>query len=765
MKVFRWLLYFATLSLPGIVPCSVLANEILNFDNFIPAEAELNDALLLENSIQLDPFVVENIADFSTIKVDQEPWQTSANSSHNLTYSTSSTKDLRSQVAHLEQPFTQALTEPTKEKEPTFSPAITPENSSYPESIIQQLTDTENSEQLSPSPTVNTVQNDGWQVFITPGAVLPINAYGSARISGVQGDYHLTTADILERLTVYAGGRVEAWHGNWGIILDGFYYNLKGASTSQRDNFPGLASFSPINYLLNTDINNRLNGINGILADQSGILQQKKSDINQNLAQIQSEFEEVRNAAPDRQDLMTAIASASAKIETLQALGNDIDRQAIGAWAKQINELKKMVEEGNLGEREIEQKLTQLQIALGTIQGFRDSAIGSIDRLENRVQQRVTEIQTFASQLQNLREETRQLLATLPLEEIDRRDLAKIALGGLDKIKQIEGDQNHSTLENIIDRVETAQDRLEAVRTLQTEIQSRIANLRSREDLEALQKKLAETRERVGQVREAIANLEEIKDSHLGEIIQILQDSNAKENLVQLQNALTTLQSLKNNANFADTLQDLAKLDQILANEEEVIAAIQAELYGAGQRDLSIDTNTDLSVSETTVDLAISYHFGNARPVYGSGSQNRSYPQWWFEPYIGARLINLSLALDQTTNYNYNSSLISLGGQFQINETASRTWINPLVGGKLGVQLTDTLALWLRGDVSGFDLSGDADWNWKAILGMDYYVRENVAIQLGYQFYSLKYGQGNGNNGFDFSLNLNGPYVGLTLRL
>lgn len=303
------------------------------------------------------------------------------------------------------------------------------------------------------------------------------------------------------------------------------------------------------------------------------------------------------------------------------------------------------------------------------------------------------------------------------------------------------------------------------MRALQTEIQTRIANLRSREDLGALQKKLAETREKVGQVREAIANLEKIKDSHLGEIIQILQDSNAKENLIQLQEALAKLQSLKNNANFADALQDLAKLDQILANEEQVIAAIRTELYGAGQRDLTIDTNTELSVSETTVDLAISYHFGDARPVYGSGSQSRSYPQWWFEPYIGARLINLSFALDQTTNYRYNSSLVSLAGQFQINETASRTWINPLVGGKLGVQLTDTLALWLRGDVSGFDLSGEADWNWNAILGLDYYVRENVAIQLGYKFYSLKYGQGSGDDGFDFSLNLNGLYLGLTLRL
>ncbi|WP_228015158.1 hypothetical protein [Synechocystis salina] len=348
MKVFRWLLYFATLSLPGIIPHSVLANEIVDFANFTPTTAELNDALLLENSIKLEPFVVENPADLITADLNQEPGQTYLDFNDNLNYSASIAEDLKSQTAHLEQPFTQALTEPTKEEEPTLSPAITPENSSYPESITQQLTDTENSEQLSPSPTVNTVQNDGWQVFITPGAVLPINAYGSARIRGVQGDYHLTTADILERLTVYAGGRVEAWHGNWGIILDGFYYNLKGASTSQRDNFPGLASFSPINYLLNTDINNRLNGINGILADQSGILQQKKSDINQSLAQIQSEFEEVRNAAPDRQELMAAIASASAKIETLQALGNAVDRQAIGAWAKQINELKKWWRRGIL---------------------------------------------------------------------------------------------------------------------------------------------------------------------------------------------------------------------------------------------------------------------------------------------------------------------------------------------------------------------------------------------------------------------------------
>jgi hypothetical protein len=765
MKLFHWLLYFTTFSLPGIIPCPVLANEVLNFTNFTPTTAELNDDFPLEKTIRLEPFIVENIADLRAVESNQEPWQTSVDYSHSLTSSTLTTEDLRGQSTQLVQLTSQALTEPTKEEEQDFLPAITPEKSSYPESITQQSTNTENSEQLSPNPIADTAQNDGWQIFITPGAILPINAYGSARIRRVQGDYHLTTADILEKLTVYAGGRVEAWHGNWGIILDGFYYNLQGATTNQRDNFTGLASFSPINYLLNTDINNRLNGISDILVDQSDILQQKKSDINQSLDQIQSEFELVRNAAPDRQELMEAIASASAKIEALQALGNAIDREAIGAWAEQIKELKKTLEEGNLGEREIEQKLAQLQTVLAAAQGFRDNAIGSIDRLEDRVQQRVTEIQTFAAQLQNLREETRELLATLPLEEIDRRDLAKIALGGLDKIKEIEGDRDRSTLENIIDRMETAQDKLEAVRALQTEIQTRIANLRSREDLGALQKKLAETREKVGQVREVIANLEKIKDSHLGEIIQILQDSNAKENLMQLQETLAKLQSLKNNANFADALQDLAKLDQILANEEQVIAAIQAELYGAGQRDLTIDTNTELSVSETTVDLAISYHFGDARPVYGSGSQSRSYPQWWFEPYIGARLINLSFALDQTTNYRYDSSLVSLGGQFQINETASRTWINPLVGGKLGVQLTDALALWLRGDVSGFDLSGEADWNWNAILGLDYYVRENVAIQLGYKFYSLKYGQGSDDDGFDFSLNLNGPYLGLTLRL
>ncbi|WLT38347.1 hypothetical protein NON20_23320 [Synechocystis sp. B12] len=127
MKLFRWLLYFTTFSLPGIIPCPVLANEVLDFINFTPTTAELNDDFPLEKTIRLEPFIVENIADLRAVESNQEPWQTSVDYSHSLTSSTVTTEDLRGQSTQLVQLTSQALTEPTKKGEQDFLPAITPE--------------------------------------------------------------------------------------------------------------------------------------------------------------------------------------------------------------------------------------------------------------------------------------------------------------------------------------------------------------------------------------------------------------------------------------------------------------------------------------------------------------------------------------------------------------------------------------------------------------------------------------------------------------
>jgi hypothetical protein len=42
---------------------------------------------------------------------------------------------------------------------------------------------------------------------------------------------------------------------------------------------------------------------------------------------------------------------------------------------------------------------------------------------------------------------------------------------------------------------------------------------------------------------------------------------------------------------------------------------------------------------------------------------------------------------------------------------------------------------------------------------MDWWVKENISLQLGYRFYEINYKTGTGSNAFGFSELFNGPFV------
>jgi opacity protein-like surface antigen len=87
-----------------------------------------------------------------------------------------------------------------------------------------------------------------------------------------------------------------------------------------------------------------------------------------------------------------------------------------------------------------------------------------------------------------------------------------------------------------------------------------------------------------------------------------------------------------------------------------------------------------------------------------------------------------------------------------------------MLGGKLGLQLSDLWTLWLRGDVSGFGLAGQTDLSWNLFFGVDWWVRKNLSLQAAYRFYSIEYKNGTGENAFGFSENFNGPFLSATLH-
>lgn len=113
------------------------------------------------------------------------------------------------------------------------------------------------------------------------------------------------------------------------------------------------------------------------------------------------------------------------------------------------------------------------------------------------------------------------------------------------------------------------------------------------------------------------------------------------------------------------------------------------------------------------------------------------------------------------TNFKQTVGIAGLG-PFGITKEIGGTaeWIEPIVGGRASIGMTDNMSLLLYGDVGGFNV-GYADLSWKARGVINWNISKNVALVAGYQFYYLNYTKGSGSsrNGFDGLMQ--GPILGV----
>lgn len=207
---------------------------------------------------------------------------------------------------------------------------------------------------------------------------------------------------------------------------------------------------------------------------------------------------------------------------------------------------------------------------------------------------------------------------------------------------------------------------------------------------------------------------------------------------------------------FDDTsmvLQDLQQLRDAISSSQP--SPDNLDLVG----DLSLDYD------QGTYDFAISYHFG-AHPV-SVDSKARSatkFPLIWFEPIAGVRLNDFYTRIDADISYDFTGDSINVNGGFQESFIEKRTWFEPLAGGKLGLQVSPPVILWLRGDVSGFGLAGETDLTWNVFAGLDWWVSSKTSLLFAYRFYEFSYGNGNGSNENRIDTNFNGPLLGVTFN-
>lgn len=84
----------------------------------------------------------------------------------------------------------------------------------------------------------------------------------------------------------------------------------------------------------------------------------------------------------------------------------------------------------------------------------------------------------------------------------------------------------------------------------------------------------------------------------------------------------------------------------------------------------------------------------------------------------------------------------------------SEAWIDPLIGMSGRIKLGNGFALRAEGDVGGFGVGADLDWQ---LLGtLQYQVDESITLQAGYRYLDVDYD----NGGFLFDAAMHGPIIG-----
>jgi len=95
---------------------------------------------------------------------------------------------------------------------------------------------------------LSSFEDSEWRVDFSPYVFLPATVEGDSTIAGQTASFELDTSDILDFLSFALSGRLEAWKGDFGLILDGYYVNLDAGGNVDT---PGPL---PINIGIDADI-------------------------------------------------------------------------------------------------------------------------------------------------------------------------------------------------------------------------------------------------------------------------------------------------------------------------------------------------------------------------------------------------------------------------------------------------------------------------------------------------------------------------------
>ena len=197
-----------------------------------------------------------------------------------------------------------------------------------------------------------------------------------------------------------------------------------------------------------------------------------------------------------------------------------------------------------------------------------------------------------------------------------------------------------------------------------------------------------------------------------------------------------------------------------IIEESDTIFALQAHFelhngtWGVFFDPTFMTLTMDGKVGPIDVDLDFDYWLVEFGGVY----KVASWPQEGdadavLELLAGGRYTSLDADIDLTAT------------RFATSVSGKQDWIDPFVGARGLIPLTEGVNLFLRGDVGGFGVGSDFTYNLVGTVGWDMTVFGNDAtLHAGYRVLYQDYEDGSGADRFAYDITTHGPMIGMNFR-
>jgi hypothetical protein len=122
----------------------------------------------------------------------------------------------------------------------------------------------------------------------------------------------------------------------------------------------------------------------------------------------------------------------------------------------------------------------------------------------------------------------------------------------------------------------------------------------------------------------------------------------------------------------------------------------------------------------------------------------------WIDVLAGLRLVSMDQTLSVTARDPFAAS-----GDISDSVGLDRTWVDPIIGIRSAIAISDGWSIRSEGDIGGFDANSKLTWQAFAALGYD--ATESTRVLVGYR----GLGYDHDRDGFIYDTVMHGPIVGM----